>query len=59
MHYFAFTFFSLVFTWLMLTANSRRRVVAVTVAGVLVSTLVIAPPPAEAQGGLIRRFRRC
>jgi hypothetical protein len=53
MHYFAFTFFLFVFTWLMVTANSRRRVVAVTVAGVLVSTLVIAPPSAEAQGNLI------
>lgn len=54
MHYFAFTLFSLVFTWLVLTANNRRRVVAVAVAGVLVSTLVIAPPTAEAQGGLIQ-----
>ena len=57
MHYFAFIFFSLVFTWLMLTANNRRRVVAVAVAGVLVSTLVIAPPPAEAQGGLVQAIQ--
>jgi hypothetical protein len=53
MHYFAFTLFLFLFTWLMVTANSRRRVVAVTVAGVLVSTLVIAPPAAEAQADLI------
>ena len=53
MHYFAFTFFLFLFTWLMVTANSRRRVVAVTVAGVLVLTLVIAPPVAHAQGELL------
>jgi hypothetical protein len=57
MHYFAFTLFSLVFTWLLLTASNRRRVVAVTVAGVLVSALVIAPPVAEAQGGLIQAIQ--
>jgi len=53
MHYFAFTLFLFLFTWLMVTANSRRRVVAVTVAGVLVLTLVIAPPVAHAQGELL------
>ena len=57
MHYFAFTLFLFLFTWLMVTANSRRRVVAVTVAGVLVSTFVIAPPAAEAQGGLIQAIQ--
>jgi len=53
MHYFAFTLFLFLFTWLMVTANSRRRVVAVTVAGVLVLTLVVAPPVAHAQGELL------
>jgi hypothetical protein len=38
----------------MLTANSRRRVVTVAVAGVLVSALVIAPAPAQAQVSLIQ-----
>jgi hypothetical protein len=37
----------------MLTAQSCRRVVAVTVAGVLVWTFLIIPPAVEAQGGLI------
>lgn len=53
MHYFAFTLFLFLFTWLTVTVNSRRRVVAVTVAGVLVLTLVVAPPVAHAQGELL------
>jgi hypothetical protein len=53
MHYFVYTIFLSVLTWLVLNAKSPRRLVAVTLAGLLVSTLVIAPPPAEAQGGLI------
>ena len=53
MHYFTFILFSFVLTWFMLTAQSRRRVVAVTVAGVLVWTFLIVPPAVEAQGGLI------
>jgi hypothetical protein len=53
MHYFAYTLFFSIFTWLILTATSHRRVLAVTVVGVMVATLVIAPPPAQAQGGLI------
>jgi hypothetical protein len=57
MHYLTFTLFSLALTWLVVTAKSRRSVVAVTVAGVLVSTLVIAPPAAEAQGGLVQAIQ--
>jgi hypothetical protein len=53
MHYFTFVLFSLVLTWFMLTANSRRRVAVVTVTAVLVSTLLIVPPSLEAQGGLV------
>ena len=53
MHYFAYAIFFSVLTWLVLNAKSPRRLLAVTLAGVLVSTLVIAPPPAEAQEGLI------
>ncbi|MBZ5571249.1 MAG: hypothetical protein LAO09_05140 [Acidobacteriia bacterium] len=57
MHYFTFTLFALVFAWLMLAAKTRRRIIAVTVAGVLVSTLVVAPPRAEAQGGIIQAIQ--
>jgi len=53
MHYFVYAIFFSVLTWLVLNAKSPRRLLAVTLAGVLVSTLVIAPPPAEAQEGLI------
>lgn len=53
MHYFSFALFAFVCGWLMLAAKTRRHVVAITVAGVLISTLVVAPPPAEAQGGII------
>jgi len=44
--------FFLVFTWLVLTANSRRRVVAMVVAGTMAAVL-ISPPPAQAQASLI------
>jgi hypothetical protein len=57
MHYFSFALFALVCGWLMLAAKSRRQVVAITVAGVLISTLVVAPPPAEAQGGIIQAIQ--
>ena len=57
MHYFSFALFALVCGWLMLAAKTRRQVVAITVAGVLISTLVIAPPPAEAQGGIIQAIQ--
>ncbi len=44
--------FFLVFAWLLVTANSRRRIVALVVAGALVAVLVSAPPT-QAQGSLI------
>jgi len=44
--------FFLVFTWLVLTANSRRRVVALVVAGTM-ATVLISAPPAQAQASLI------
>src|SRR5258708_9021967 len=44
--------FFLVFTWLVLKANSRRRIVALVVAGTLVAVLISAPP-AQAQASLI------
>src|SRR5258708_39012874 len=44
--------FFLVFTWLVLTANSRRRVVALVVTGTMAAVLISAPPP-QAQARLI------
>jgi len=44
--------FFLVFTWLVLTANSRRRVVALVVAGTMAAVLISAPP-AQGQASLI------
>ena len=57
MHYVTFVLFALTFTWFMVTANSSRRVLAVTVAGILASTLLVAPPLAEAQGGLVQAIQ--
>lgn len=57
MHYVTFVLFALLFTCFMVTANSSRRVFAVTVSGILVSTLLVAPPLAEAQGGLIQAIQ--
>jgi hypothetical protein len=57
MHYVTFVLFGLTFTWFMVTANSSRRVLAVTIAGILVSTMLVAPPLAEAQGGLVQAIQ--
>ena len=57
MHYVTLVLFALTFTWFIVTANSSRRVLAVTVAGILVSALLFAPPLAEAQGGLVQAIQ--
>ncbi len=57
MHYVTFVLFGLTFTWFMVSANSSRRVLALTVAGILVSTMLFAPPLAEAQGGLVQAIQ--
>ncbi len=57
MHYFLYTVFFSVFAWLMLTVHDRRRVLAVTLAGVIVVTLVVTPPQAQAQGGIIQAIQ--
>jgi len=57
MHYVTFVLFALTFTWFMVSANSSRRVLAVTVAGILVSTMLFAPPLAEGQGGLVQAIQ--
>ena len=44
--------FFLVFTWLVLTASSKRRIVALVVAGTMVAVLISAPP-AQAQASLL------
>jgi hypothetical protein len=40
-------------TWLVVTVQNRRRLVAVTLAGVMLVTLVGAPQPAQAQMGIL------
>ena len=43
-----YTVFFAVLTWLVVTVQNRRRVVAVALAGVMAVTLVGAPQPAQA-----------
>jgi hypothetical protein len=57
MHYFLYTVFFSVFAWLMLIVHARRRVLAVALAGVIVVTLVVTPPQAQAQGGIIQAIQ--
>jgi hypothetical protein len=57
MHYFLYTVFFSVFAWLMLTVHGRRRVLAVTLAGVIVVALVVTPPQAQAQGGIVQAIQ--
>lgn len=57
MHYFSFALFSMVLTWLMLTATTSRRAATIAVAGALVATMVVAPPTAEAQVSLIQAIQ--
>jgi hypothetical protein len=57
MHYFLYTVFFSVFAWLMLTVHGRRRLLAVTLAGVIVVTLGVTPPQAQAQGGIIQAIQ--
>src|SRR6516164_4096574 len=45
------------FSWLVITVRNRRRVVAVTLAGVIAVTLVGAPQPAQAQMGILKAIQ--
>ena len=45
------------FTWFVVTVQNRRRLLAVTLAGVMVVTLVGAPQPAQAQIGLLQAIQ--
>ncbi len=47
-----FGFLFILFCYLIVTARTRRRVLALTLAGLLVVTFV-SPPPAEAQGSVL------
>jgi hypothetical protein len=48
-----YTIFFTVLTWLVITVQNRRRLVAVTLAGVMVVTLVGVPQSAQAQMGIL------
>lgn len=53
MHYLVYAVLFSAFAWMVLTVKGRRRVLALTLAGVIVLTLVVIPPQAKAQGGII------
>src|ERR1019366_6540628 len=50
------TFFA-AFTWFVVTVQNQRRLMAVTLAGVMVVTLVGAPQPAQAQLGILQAIQ--
>src|SRR6516164_5471921 len=52
-----YTIFFAALTWLVMTAENRRRLVAVTLTGVMVVTLVGAPQPAQAQLGILQAIQ--
>ena len=49
----AYAVFFTVLVWLLVTVKSRRKLIAVTLAGVMVMTVLGAPPPAHAQAGIL------
>jgi hypothetical protein len=49
----AWVVFFAAFAWLVVTVKTRRKFMAVTLAGVMVMTLVGAPQPARAQSGIL------
>jgi energy-converting hydrogenase Eha subunit A len=53
MQFIAYVVFLAAFVWLMVTVQSRRKVIAVTITGVMVMTLVGVPQPAHAQSGVL------
>lgn len=59
MHYLLYAVLFSVFATLVLTVNDRRRVLALTLAGVMVVVLVMNPPQAKAQGpgGIIQAIQ--
>ena len=61
MHYLLYTVLFSAFAWMVLIMNGRRGLLALSLAGVMLVTLAVIPPQAEAQGleGSFRRFKRC
>jgi hypothetical protein len=59
MHYLLYAVLFSAFAWMVLTVTGRRRVLALTLAGVMVVTLVVIPPQAKAQGpgGIIQAIQ--
>ena len=53
----SYTMFFAALTWLVMTVENRRRLVAVTLAGVMVVTLVGAPQRAQAQLGILQAIQ--
>src|SRR5215471_21425611 len=53
MQFVLYTMFFAALTWLVVTVQNRRRLVAVTLAGVMLVTWVGAPQPAQAQMGIL------
>ena len=49
----SYAVFFAAFVWLVVTVKSRRKVIAVTLTGVMVMTLVGVPQPAQAQSGIL------
>jgi hypothetical protein len=59
MHYLLYAILFSACAWMVLIVNGRRRVFALTLAGVMVLTLVVIPPQAkaQAQGGIIQAIQ--
>lgn len=50
MHYFIYAVLFSGFAWIVLVVNGRRRLLALSLAGVMLATLAVIPTQAEAQG---------
>ena len=57
MHLLIYMPFFAALSWLVLTVKNQKRLLAVTLAGVMVVTLVGAPQPAQAQLGLLQAIQ--
>ena len=53
MHVVLYTMFFAALAWLVVMVQDRRRLVAITLAGVMLVTLVGAPQPAQGQMGIL------